>query len=561
MHDSFKVNQTPAYCLANDLGTDYQAVTRIYQKFRLAIYYITELESTRLSRVKFVENIDLTRKIWYNHSLAHYLKNVNHGNVIVRFDQVTFDYHGHKLILDEADFSVRENAKITIMGQNGAGKSTIFKLITGEEQPESGRVSLGQNATIAIATQVMKPENREKTVEDFFASAFSKKTYDLPKRIKNILEVVNLQAPLDKKIHHFSGGQQARLLLSFALIQEPDILLLDEPTNNLDAAGIEHLTRFLIDYPKTCLVISHDANFLNAFTHGVLYLDSYTHKMEQYVGDYYEVLGEIEAQIERERAKNAQLKKSIQDRKDKINFFSHKGGKMRKLASKLRDQVEVAEEEMVDERQEDRTINDFTIPAQTDIVGSAVEIESVGVMIDHEFVRKKLLAPISLRKKQKLLVKGPNGIGKSTFLAALAAGTEPGAKITKDVNVGYYRQDFSGLDFEKTAYQALEEMMIEPWNQEIYATAAQFLLTAPLLKNKIGSLSEGQKGLLCYARFVLQKPGLLILDEPTNHINFRHLPIIGQALNNFEGAIILVSHAYEFVEQISVDQTLDLGAL
>jgi ATP-binding cassette subfamily F protein 3 len=234
---------------------------------------------------------------------------------------------------------------------------------------------------------------------------------------------------------------------------------------------------------------------------------------------------------------------------------------MRKLASKLKDQVEEAEENMVDERQEDKTINEFTIPAQTETVGAVVEINSVGVMIDHEPVRKELLSPVQVRKKSKLLVKGPNGIGKSTFLAALSSGEETGAKIAPDVRVGYYRQDFSGLNFDQSGYEALAEMMPEPWNQEIYATAAQFLLSSTLLKNKVGSFSEGQKGLLCYARFVLQKPGLLILDEPTNHINFRHLPIIGEALNKFEGAIILVSHAYEFIEQLNIDQTLDLGTL
>ncbi len=482
-------------------------------------------------------------------------------NVIISFDNVSFSYSSHKPILEEANFSVRKNSKITIMGQNGAGKSTIFKLITGDLKPEVGQVNISLGASIAIATQVMKPENLEKTVEEFFDQLFQKKMYDLPKRIADILEVVHLTAPLDKKIKQFSGGQQARLLLAYALIQQPDILLLDEPTNNLDTAGIEHLTQFLISYQKTCLVISHDANFLNAFTDGVLYLDSYTQKIEQYVGDYYNVLGEIEARIERERMKNAQLRKSIQDRKDKINFFANKGGKMRKLASKLRDQVEDAEENMVDERQEDKTINEFTIPSQTEIIGPMVEIKSVGVMINNEPVRKTLLPPISLRKKQRLLLKGPNGIGKSTLLYALAHGTEEGATISSNIRVGYYRQDFSGLDFEKTAYQALEEMMPNPWNQEIFATAAQFLLPAQLLKNKVGSLSEGQKGLLCYARFVLQKPGLLIMDEPTNHINFRHLPIIAKALDEFEGAIILVSHVPEFVEQITIDQVLDLENL
>lgn len=482
-------------------------------------------------------------------------------NVIISFDEVSFAYNPNKPILEEASFSVRKNSKITIMGQNGAGKSTIFKLITKDIHPENGRVNISLGASIAIATQVMKPENLEKTTEEFFAQLFDKKMYDLPKRIAEVLDIVHLTAPLDKKIKQFSGGQQARLLLAYALIQKPDILLLDEPTNNLDTAGIDHLTQFLMTYPKTCLVISHDANFLNAFTDGVLYLDSFTQKIEQYVGDYYNVLGEIEDRIERERAKNAQLRKSIQDRKDKINFFANKGGKMRKLASKLRDQVEDAEENMVDERQEDKTINEFSIPSQPEIIGPMVEIRSMGVMINNEPVRKTITPAITVRKKQRLLLKGPNGIGKSTLLQALASGTEEGATIAPDVRVGYYRQDFSGLDFEKTAYQALEEMMDDPWNQEIYATGAQFLLSAQVLKNKVGALSEGQKGLLCYARFVLQKPGLLIMDEPTNHINFRHLPIIAKALDEFEGAIILVSHVPEFVDQIKINQVLDLETL
>ena len=485
----------------------------------------------------------------------------NPGNVIISFDDVSFAYDTNKPILEEASFSVRENTKFTIMGQNGAGKSTIFKLITKDIKPDDGQANTSLGASIAIATQVMKPENLEKTIEEFFAQTFDKQLYDLPKRINEVLNIVHLKAPLDKKIKQFSGGQQARLLLAYALIQKPDILLLDEPTNNLDTAGIEHLTAFLMSYPKTVLVISHDANFLNSFTDGVLYLDSFTHKIEQYVGDYYSVQVEIEARLERERAKNAQLRRSIQDRKDKVNFFANKGGKMRALASKLRDQIEDAEENMVDERREDKTINEFTIPSQPEIIGPMVEINSVGVMIDHEPVQKTIDPPITVRKRQRLLIKGPNGIGKSTLLQALADGTNKGAIITPDVRVGYYRQDFSGLDFDKTAYQALEEMMPNPFNQEIYATAAMFLLSSEILKNKVGSLSEGQKGLLCYARFVLQKPGLLIMDEPTNHINFRHLPIIAKALDEFEGAIILVSHVPEFVDQIGITQTLDLETI
>ncbi|MFA7277438.1 MAG: ATP-binding cassette domain-containing protein [Candidatus Gracilibacteria bacterium] len=490
---------------------------------------------------------------------------MDHGNVIVRFDNVCFSYD-EKVILDESSFSIRENAKITIMGQNGAGKSTIFKLILGAAgvhdvetlKPQTGRVLISDNATIAIGRQVMPRELFDHTVLEYFQTAFTEKKHNIEKLIQDVFEVVNISAALDKKIKDFSGGQLARLLLAHALIQEPDILLLDEPTNNLDTDGIDHLTGFLMTYEKTVIVISHDAAFLNCFTEGVLNLDFLTKKVEQYVGNYFDVVEQISAQIEREEKKNAQLRKNIQDRKDKVNFFSHKGGKMRKLASKLREEVEEDEESMVDVKKDDKTIRRFKIPAQA-WSDTMVNLTSVGVIQNHERKTKKV--DIKLWKRNRLQIIGPNGIGKSTLLRELASGESEGAKLSPELKVGYYQQDFSGLDFEKTVYDALAEMMEYPNLKDIYATGAHFLLTSDMMKNKVGFLSEGQKGLLCYARFVLQQPGLLILDEPTNHINFRHLPIIAQAIHEFEGAVILVSHMPEFVEQINITDTLDLGTI
>jgi ATPase subunit of ABC transporter with duplicated ATPase domains len=483
---------------------------------------------------------------------------MDHGNVIIRFSGVTFGYDEEHPIMNEVDFSVRENAKITLMGQNGAGKSTIFKLLTGELKPKVGGVHIKAGATIAIGQQVMNRAYMEDTVLEFFTRAFEEKLYDIDRRIKDVLETVNFPIPLDRKIGSFSGGQQARLLLAYALIQNPDILLLDEPTNNLDKAGIEHLTSFLIMYPKTVLVISHDADFLNLFTEGVLHLDAHTKKVEQYVGNYFDVVEEIAARVERDRMKNARLLKEIQDRKDKINFFANKGGKMRKLASKLRDQVEEAEDDMVDVKRDDRTIRDFKIPSQ-EYSDALAKITSVRVIENH--APREVETDITIWKRQKLLVEGPNGIGKSTLLRMLADGTSPGCTISPDVRVGYYRQDFSGLDYDDTVYNSLESVMVEPSNEKLRATASEFLLTSDLLKNKVGSLSEGQKGLLCFARFILQQPGLLILDEPTNHINFRHLPVIAKAIANYDGGVIMVSHAPEFVSQIKFDRTLDLAKL
>ncbi|HEY5713748.1 MAG TPA: ATP-binding cassette domain-containing protein, partial [Candidatus Gracilibacteria bacterium] len=193
---------------------------------------------------------------------------------VIKFQDTEFQYpESKKVILDKASFNIRKGMKITLMGQNGAGKSTIFKMITGELKPDLGKIHIDKDLSIAISKQVMDPKYMDLTVREFFESAFAEKVYDIDRKIADVLETVNFKTPYDKKIRDFSGGQQARLLLALALIQDPDILLLDEPTNNLDSEGIGHLIGFLMMYEKTVLVISHDADFLNLFTDGVIYLD------------------------------------------------------------------------------------------------------------------------------------------------------------------------------------------------------------------------------------------------------------------------------------------------
>jgi ATPase subunit of ABC transporter with duplicated ATPase domains len=478
------------------------------------------------------------------------------GDVVLRFDEVSFEYGHNKPILDEVDFSVRRGSKITIMGQNGAGKSTLFGLITKSLKPESGSITIVNGQTIAISRQVLPRSEMDLTIREFFEKCFKEKMYDIDPRIDEIFEAVNFKAPHDRIVKSFSGGQQARLLLGSALIQNPDILLLDEPTNNLDKAGIEHLTHFLKNYKKTVIVISHDAEFLNAFSDGVLYLDVHTKKIEQYVGNYFDVLKDITARVERENRANALLAKEIQAKKDQANMFSNKGGQLRLVAKRMREKAEELEEDIVEVRKEDKTIRPFTIPSQPDFTGVILNITSYQVIKDHKATKRT--AAIKLKRKQHLLLRGPNGIGKSTLLEALASGKNPGAIISEGIRVGYYRQDFSTLNFEDTVYESLLSASATHIESHIRGTAAGFLIHADMMDTKIGSLSEGQKGLVAFARLVLQKPGLLILDEPTNHINFRHLPIIAKALDEYEGAMILVSHVPEFVEQIRIDEILDL---
>ena len=226
---------------------------------------------------------------------------------------------------------------------------------------------------------------------------------------------------------------------------------------------------------------------------------------------------------------------------------------MRLLAEEL-------EEEKVDVRREDRTIRPFTIPVQIEVGGEMIAITSFSIMKNHKPVTRK--ANISLKKKQHLLLAGPNGIGKSTLLEALASGKALGATIAPGVRVGYYRQDFSTLNFNDTVFDSLASAMQKVEGrldeERMRSIASGFLITGEVMRTKIGSLSEGQKGLVAFARLVMEKPGILILDEPTNHINFRHLPIIAKALDQYEGAMILVSHVPEFVKQVRIDDILDL---
>lgn len=481
------------------------------------------------------------------------------GNeTIIKFNNVSFQWESNKPILDEANFSLRRGSKITLMGQNGAGKSTIFELITGKSQPDSGAINITGNITIASARQVIPRPEMELTIQEFFQQCFNTKVYDLEVKIKNVFDIVNLHLPINRVIKSLSGGQQARLLLASALIQNPDVLLLDEPTNNLDKAGIGHLTQFIKDYPKTCVVISHDADFLNSFTDGVLYLDIFTKKVEQYAGDYFTVVKEIASRLERERMKNARLEKDISHRKEQANFFAQKGGHLRDVSSKMRKQIEKLEEDIVEVRREDKTIRDFKILCQDDSGGDILTLNSVTIVKARKFIDKKVT--IRLTKKERLLLQGPNGIGKTTLLEKLARGHAKGEHVKPGTHISYYRQDFSNLDFNATVYQILQKAMEDRGTeQQLRAHAAGFLIDAEMLKANVGSLSEGQKGLVTFAAISLQRPGLLILDEPTNHINFRHIPVIARAINGFEGAMILVSHSQDFVEKIRIDQILDLG--
>jgi len=475
-------------------------------------------------------------------------------NTIINFKNVSFEYDDGKEILDNASFSLRRGMKVVLLGQNGAGKTTLFNLLEGSLQADSGVINVANSVKIAQAKQIIPRDQLDMTLLDFFKQSFSKTVYDIEPRALKALAVVNLEARLDKKLKDFSGGQQARILLAQAIIQEPDILLLDEPTNNLDRLGVGHLTNFLINTKCTCVVISHDSDFLKSFSDGLLYLNLNTHKVEQYVGTYSNVMKQVAESVQKVARHNELLQKEIRQRKVKENIFANKGLSARIIAKKMRKKIVQLESEKVSVRQDDKTIRNFIIPCKNRILGDVVNIKNVGIMANGN--PKKVKLNIALHRGERLLLSGPNGIGKTTLLNELV--NEFRGRTPK-LSVGYYSQDFSVLDFEETVRKSLETVMRGGDEQKLRGVAASFLLDGEILEKRVGYLSEGQKGLVSFARLVLQQPELLILDEPTNHINYRHLPVIAEALSKYEGAMILVSHNEDFVKQIKVNSTIDLG--
>lgn len=480
------------------------------------------------------------------------------NETVISFKWVDFFYDFRKPILEDVSFNVRKGSKITLMWQNGAGKSTIFKLINKTLEKKAWVINVDNKLTIATWYQVVLEEDKELTVGQFFRKYFGDDTiFNIDKQIFEILTVVNLKAPLDKQIKAFSWWQQARLLLAAALIQNPDILLLDEPTNNLDKEWIWHLITFLQNYKNTVLVISHDAEFLNSFTDWVLYLDVHTKIVEQFMWDYHDVVEQISRKKEKENMANARLEKEAQAKKEQAEKFAHKWGKLRLVAKKMREAAAEMEEDMVETRREDKTIRDFTIPLQENIGWVLLNIHSAHIINDDNVVERDL--DIQIRKDDHVLLSWPNGIWKSTLLEKIVSWDETGATLTPWVKIWYYRQDFSNLDFNQTVYDCLREVAWEEmWEQDLRSKAAWFLITWEVMKTEIWNLSEWLKWLVAFCRLVFLQPWLLILDEPTNHINFRHIPVIAKALSEFQGWMILVSHVDEFVWQIRIDQYLDL---
>jgi ATPase subunit of ABC transporter with duplicated ATPase domains len=459
------------------------------------------------------------------------------------------DYsYGDKPIFKKASFFVAKNSKVGLVGANGAGKSTLFKLLTGEEYPDDGKVEVC-GSVMSVPQEVKRDEKMEKatSIRDYLDPKNQKEDYELLRMISK-LELAHLS--LDDAPQFLSGGQKTKLAIARALIFEPDVLLLDEPTNFLDIEGKVWMMNFLGRYSKTVIIISHDLNLLDKNISKILEVNILNKQIEEYTGnytDYVKIKGENETilihQIHTQERRLVEMKKGL------LRISGNRSEKGVRQKINLQKRVEKFAASLPEMPPEAKKIKiQLPTPAW---VG---EVPLIAEGISKSFGDKKVLSGINfdIKRGERIALVGQNGAGKSTLIKILMNMIEADSgEILKDekLKIGYYSQEFETFDFNKTLFETVKEKC-EMTEQQLRSLLGRFLFPGDKVFQKVETLSGGEKTRLSIATLLAKNYNMLILDEPTTYLDVLSQRLILEALKSYEGAMLVVSHTPEFIEEL-----------
>ncbi len=506
--------------------------------------------------------------------------------MILSLSNVSKSY-GTDVILEKISFNIEEKEKAAIVGVNGAGKTTLFKIITGELSSDSGDIYFKKDSSFGYLKQNAIP-NSEGTIYNEMLAVFStlikteedlrqmeqemshmsgteleehmKKYSDLQyqfelmdgysykSRIKGVLKGLGFsEDDFDRPVKSLSGGQKTRVYLGSLLLSKPDLLLLDEPTNHLDIESIAWLEDFLKSYTGAVLIISHDRYFLDKIVTKTIEIEN--KKSHIYEGNYsfYAKNKEINRQIEQHHF--VQQQKEIKHQEDviaKLRSFNRE--KSIKRAESRQKQLEKMEVVNKPENLPDKMRLKLTpkITSGNDVLHA----EGLSKSFDGTTLFSNL--DIDIKRGEKTAIVGPNGIGKSTLLKILlgkAEKTTGEIKWGTNVHVGYYDQEQHNFNESNTIFQEISDTYPEMTNGEIRNVLAAFVFEGDDVFKLISSLSGGEKGRVSLAKIMLSKANFLILDEPTNHLDIFSKEILENAINNYEGTVLYVSHDRYFINK------------
>ncbi len=451
---------------------------------------------------------------------------------------------GTKVLFDSVKFSINQGEHVGVIGPNGAGKTTLFKIIVGQENFDSGEITKSNGLRIGYLEQESE-WNLEQTAEDYLSQNCTTGLWELKKLG---LDLGLTEEDFKKNLSALSGGYRMRMKLLYLIGLEPDLLMLDEPTNFLDLESILALEKFLQNYKNAFLLISHDRDFLRRTTEATLEVeDTDVTKYPGNIDDYFEQKEQLRTILMAQAANLDAKRKHIQDF---IDRFGAKATKARQAQSRVK-QLEKMETIEIKKAPVKARIN-MPIPTPTGKEVLSLKEANLG------YGSNTILKNVNLRveKGHKLGIVGFNGAGKSTLLKSLAGRLpliQGELKYGHNVDISYFAQHLTEeLLNEDTVLEALQKKAHkECMAQDILNIAGSLLFSGDNVHKKIKVLSGGEKTRVALGQILLQRKPVLLMDEPTNHLDFDTVNALGEALSEFEGSVIIVSHDRTFIRKVS----------
>lgn len=501
-----------------------------------------------------------------------------------------------KLLLDGVDFHLNEGERVTIVGQNGCGKSTLMKIIMGEEEPTEGKRII--NSSIQIEMLAQQPqfeaglsvrqaienelttlqeakarfevlsqklatdfENAELLKEHAEISSFldHHNAWNLDDKIERVLQEFKLKEYEKRAVISLSGGEQRRVALASLILKKPDVLLLDEPTNHLDVYMVEFLEEILLKGNFTLLFISHDRHFIDTIATRVVEVDN--KKLISYNGGYMSYLEQKEARMHALQKSHENLLRLLKQEEawlaKGVRAREKRNQGRKKRVFELREEAKknptLIRKMMIELEREKKHFNRDEGVSRKKML---FELENMSYSV----LGKKLIENFTTRivQKDKIAIVGINGAGKSTLLKLMLGRLKPDSGLIKqgDFSIGYFDQHREMLDNNKTLIETFcpdggDRVEVQGSNMHVYGYMKSFLFPKEFLDKKIGTLSGGEKNRVALALLLTKKVDCLILDEPTNDLDIQTINILEEKLINFPGAILFVSHDRYFIDKIA----------
>jgi len=508
---------------------------------------------------------------------------------MLNLTNITVSFGGRDLYKN-ISFQINSKDKIGIAGKNGAGKSTMLKLITGDQQPTSGQINMTKSQSIGYLPQELNVSSDEPILQEVLAA--NRQVFKINNRLEAInkeltvredyeseayMELLNELSDLNEKLlHHdgdnqlkeaelllkglgfeqnelqssyssFSGGWKMRVELAKLLIQKPSIVLLDEPTNHLDIESIQWLEKYLKQYVGIILLISHDRKFLDNITNRTIEISN--GKLYDYKCNYSKYLVLREEEIITQIAAKKNQDKMVKHTQELINKFRAKKNKAA-FAQSLIKKLDKLEDIEVDQMEKDRI--QFQFPEPSHSGKETLKVKGLKKQYSEKNIFKGV--DLSITRGEKIALIGKNGMGKSTLIKAIVNDIdfEGGIELGHQVMLGYFAQDEAHkLNHQKTIFETIDDVAVGEVRKKVRQILGSFLFSGDDIDKKVQVLSGGEKTRLSLCKLLLQPYNFLILDEPTNHLDMVSKEILKEALASYSGTLLIVSHDRDFLDGLT----------